>query len=173
MKYAIVYSSRTGNTAALAQALRERLPAEDCVYFGPPGETIPAAELVFAGFWTDKGVCDEAASAFLKTLGDQKVFLLGTAGFGGGGAYFEQILSRVKALLAPSVVVVGTFLCQGRMPTAVLARYEAMLTQGGDTDRVRGMIENYHAAASHPDPQDLERLCQTAQQALNTCRENG
>ena len=36
MSYAIVYSSRTGNTAMLAQAVREALPQEDCRYFGAP-----------------------------------------------------------------------------------------------------------------------------------------
>ena len=33
MSYAIVYSSRTGNTAQLAQAVREALPQEGCSYF--------------------------------------------------------------------------------------------------------------------------------------------
>ena len=36
MSYAIVYSSRTGNTAQLAQAIKEALPQEDCLYFGQP-----------------------------------------------------------------------------------------------------------------------------------------
>ena len=34
MRYAIVYSSVTGNTALLAQAIRETLPWETCCYFG-------------------------------------------------------------------------------------------------------------------------------------------
>ena len=36
MSYAIVYSSVTGNTALLAQAIRETLPWETCCYFGAP-----------------------------------------------------------------------------------------------------------------------------------------
>ena len=34
MRYAIVYSSPTGNTALLAQAIREALPQAECLYFG-------------------------------------------------------------------------------------------------------------------------------------------
>lgn len=34
MSYAIVFSSKTGNTALLAQTLREQLPQTDCCYFG-------------------------------------------------------------------------------------------------------------------------------------------
>lgn len=33
MSYSIVYSSRTGNTALLAQAIREALPQEECGSF--------------------------------------------------------------------------------------------------------------------------------------------
>ena len=36
MSYAIVYSSRTGNTELLARAIQSALPAEDCLYFGGP-----------------------------------------------------------------------------------------------------------------------------------------
>ena len=46
MSYAIVYTSLTGNTARLAEALRAALPAEDCLYFGaptrPPWPPIPS-----------------------------------------------------------------------------------------------------------------------------------
>ena len=59
MKYAIVYSSRTGNTELLAQRLRDSLPKEDCLYVGPPNKEALAAEKLYVGFWTDKGTCDE------------------------------------------------------------------------------------------------------------------
>ena len=36
MSYAIVFSSKTGNTALLAQTLQEQLPQADCCYFGAP-----------------------------------------------------------------------------------------------------------------------------------------
>ena len=84
MSYAIVFSSRTGNTALLAQSIRDTLPG-DCLYFGTPDPKALEAETVYVGFWTDKGSCDESIAQFLKTLTNQKVFLFGTAGFGGFG----------------------------------------------------------------------------------------
>ena len=86
MRYAVVYSSRTGNTEQLAQAVREALPGQECLYFGPPDEAALEAQTVYAGFWTDKGSCDEEMARFLKRLTDQRVFLFGTAGFGGAPA---------------------------------------------------------------------------------------
>ena len=70
MKYAIVYSSKTGNTAALADRLHDILPHEHCVYFGDTSHYSPelGADLIFAGFWTDKGSCDDRTRLFLKNL---------------------------------------------------------------------------------------------------------
>ena len=94
MRYAIVYSSPTGNTALLAQAIREALPQAGCLYFGGPDPKALEAETVYVGFWTDKGTCDAQTAGFLQTLTNQRVVLFGTAGFGGAPAYFAQILDR-------------------------------------------------------------------------------
>lgn len=154
MSYAIVYSSRTGNTAQLAQAVREALPQEGCSYFGEPHAEALSADTIYVGFWTDKGTCDEQTAHFLQGLTQQKVFLFGTAGFGGAPAYFEQILGRVKANLAAGVEVMGTYMCQGKMPQVVRDRYEAM----EDSLRRTAMLENFDRALSHPDQGDLEAL---------------
>ena len=58
MSYAIVFSSKTGNTALLAQTLREQLPQTDCCYFGAPDAAALAADTLYVGFWTDKGKAD-------------------------------------------------------------------------------------------------------------------
>lgn len=154
MSYSIVYSSRTGNTALLAQTIRDTLPASDCVYFGVPDAKALAVDTIYAGFWTDKGTCDEQVAQFLQSLNGQKVFLFGTAGFGGAPAYFEQILNRVRENLPETTELIGSYMCQGKMPAAVRARYEAM----EDNPRRAAMIENFDRALSHPDAQDLDAL---------------
>ena len=154
MSYAIVYSSPTGNTAMLAQTIRETLPQAECCYFGEPDDQALSAKRIYVGFWTDKGTCDEQTARFLERLTDQQVFLFGTAGFGGAAAYFDQILSRVKEKLGPEVKVIGTYMCQGKMSPAVRRRYEAM----EDSPRRTAMLENFDKAVSHPDAQDLAQL---------------
>ena len=152
MKQIILYDSATGNTEYLAKALSHALPNVPC---GPVGSLdCSKAELVYLGFWTDKGTCDEPTARFLQSLTDQKVFLFGTAGFGGAPAYFQQILDRVKANQAPGVQVTGTYMCQGKMPQAVRDRYAAM----EESPRRTAMLENFDQALSHPDQEDLARL---------------
>ncbi len=154
MSYAIVYSSRTGNTALLAQALKEALPQGNCLYCGAPDAKALTAQTIYVGFWTDKGTCDAATAQFLQSLTHHQVFLFGTAGFGGNDAYFAQILDRVQALLPQGAECIGSYMCQGKMPQSVRDRYQGM----EDSPRRTAMLENFDRALSHPDDADLLRL---------------
>lgn len=157
MKYAVIYSSRTGNTAMLAETVREALGQEECTFFGTPdaaGEGVEEAEIIFAGFWTDKGNCSGDMAEFLKGLSGRKIFLFGTAGFGENQAYFDRILTNVRSHLDSSNTVVGTWMCQGKMPGAVRRRYEQM----EDQQKAARMIANFDAALAHPSREDLAGL---------------
>ena len=46
-KYSIVYSSLTGNTRMLADAIHEALPQEECEYFGVSDTVIHSSELLY------------------------------------------------------------------------------------------------------------------------------
>lgn len=156
MTYAVVYSSITGNTKRLAEAVREVLPANQCLYFGPPDMEVQKEDMLFVGFWTDKGGCDETVAAFLRSLEHKKVALFGTAGFGGEQSYYNEIASRVGALLPRNCTMEGSFLCQGKMPGSVKRRYQAILADKPEDEKLRSMIENFDRAASHPDAEDID-----------------
>ena len=159
MTYSIVYSSKTGNTKMLADALHQALPADDCLYFGAPDAQALAAERIYIGFWTDKGTCDAETAAFLAQLTQQEIFLFGTCGFGGGVAYFEQILARVRDLLPESVQLVGSYLCPGKMPQSVRDRYVRIAEEEpAKRSHMQKMIFNFDCALSHPDASDLQAL---------------
>ncbi|HCX92754.1 MAG TPA: hypothetical protein DGZ34_08800, partial [Lachnospiraceae bacterium] len=52
--------------------------------------TVPSSELLYIGFWTDKGNADNETLTLLSTLKNRRIFLFGTAGFGGSDAYFQK-----------------------------------------------------------------------------------
>lgn len=159
-KYAILFSSKTGNTRILADAIRAALPEEDCEFFGEAGGEIPEAKTVYLGFWTDKGNADEAALNVLKNLRNKNVFLFGTAGFGVEDAYFQRVLNNVKASMDESNTLAGEFMCQGKMQQAVRDRYVKMKEQPDAAPNLDQMIDNFDRALSHPDAADLEHLRQ-------------
>ena len=76
MSYAIVFSSKTGNTELLADTLHNYLPQAECYYFGIPNPAAMEADTLYVGFWTDKGKADESSSDFLKQLRGNRCFCL-------------------------------------------------------------------------------------------------
>ena len=158
MSYAIVFSSKTGNTRLLADTLRASLPQNECTYFGAPASEALEAETLYIGFWTDKGKADADTLDFLKQLRGKRVFLFGTAGFGGSAPYFEKILAATRKALDGSNTVIGSFMCQGKMPQSVRERYVKMKEQPEHPANVDALIENFDRALSHPDADDLKKL---------------
>ena len=79
-KYSIIFSSLTGNTKKLADTIRAVLPAEDCDYFGAPKAEELHSEILYIGFWTDKGNADSATLELLSKLRDKKGFSIRDGG---------------------------------------------------------------------------------------------
>ena len=157
-RYAILFSSVTGNTKELADVIRETLPEEKCDFFGGVENQEPTADMLYIGFWTDKGNADNATLELLSKLRNKKIFLFGTAGFGGSAAYFQKILNRAACSIDASNSVVGSYMCQGKMPSSVRERYMKMKDPPEHPTNVDALIENFDRALSHPDEMDLERL---------------
>ena len=65
-RYSILFSSMTGNTKELADAIREILPEETLDHFGLCKDADPQSEILYIGFWTDKGTADEATTTEIK-----------------------------------------------------------------------------------------------------------
>lgn len=165
MAYSVVFSSQTGNTELIARRIRKTMGEDGCIYFGAPEEA-PAeagkADVVFAGTWTDKGTATPEMDAFLKSLDGRRVFLFGTCGFGESEEYFNQVLTHIREDLPASCEVVGSFMCQGKMPAAVRTRYEGMLAAAEpaspEARRAQLFLDNYDKALAHPNADDLRIL---------------
>ena len=156
--YSIVFSSLTGNTKKLADTIYETLPKDKCDYFGENDSKIPPSDLLYIGFWTDKGNADNKTLELLSQLKNKKIFLFGTAGFGGSDAYFKKILGQVKQSIDASNVIIGEYMCQGKMPQSVRDRYIKMKENPEHPANLDVLIKNFDCALSHPDTRDLEEL---------------
>lgn len=156
--YSIIFSSPTGNTRLLADAIRDALPEENCNYFGVSENADTQSDILFIGFWTDKGTADKATLDLLEKLKNKRIFLFGTAGFGGDEEYFKEILANTKKSISDSNITVGEYMCQGKMPQTVRERYIKMKSLPNPAPNLDMLIENFDRALSHPDENDLKRL---------------
>ena len=165
-KYSIIYSSKTGNIQKLAETIQNILPKDNCQYYGTV-EKAPKnlSNLLYIGFWTEKGTVSMEMIEFLKQLKNKKIFLFGTAGYGGSQNYFEGIIKNVKKNIDSSSTLIGTFMCQGKMPLSVKERYKKMQEQNNSSLKIDQLIANFDKALSHPDAADLKKL---EEQILNS-----
>lgn len=161
-RYSIIYSSRTGNTKKLAEAIYNVLPQNSCDYYGKVDKIEDElSEVLYIGFWTEKGDADLQTIEFLKQLKNKKIFLFGTAGYGESEKYFKNIVDNVKKNIDSSNTIIGTFMCQGKMPLSVLERYKRMKEQKSFMFNIDNLIANFDKALSHPNENDIKKLEKT------------
>ena len=166
MKIAIVFDSNTGNTKKIDTCIKEACSNEDIIYFGSP-KNIESVDLVFIGTWVDKGTCSKKIQDFIDSLSNQKVAFFATAGFGQSSEYFENLAKRFDALVNPNNQIIGHFFCQGKMPIAVRNRYVEMIKEHPDDKQLQVSIDNFDAALSHPDKNDLDKAKEFTLEMIN------
>lgn len=157
MKTLVVYSSLTGNTKKVAEAVAQAAPGCEL----HPVESAPAPDgfdVVAVGYWVDKGMPDERARAYMDTIHGKKVALFGTLGAWPDSEHAMDCKRKSEAAVgAPERgnTVLGSFICQGRVDPNIVA---AMRKMAGDihpmTPERKARLEE---AAKHPDGEDCAR----------------
>ena len=142
MKSLVLWSSRTGNTKAVAQAIYDALPGEKTIREeGREGKDLSSYDLVFVGFWGYRRGADPVAQRTLASLEGKKVAIFATAGTWPDSDAAKSYLANAAALLPESSTCAGTFICQGRVHSFHIRK------------------RNEHAEEVHPmTPERLARL---------------
>jgi flavodoxin len=157
MKTLVVYSSLTGNTKQVGEAVAAELSADL-----KPVEDSPAADgydLVAVGTWIDKGSADAKAVGYIKGLKNQKVAFFVTLGADPKSEHAAKCLDKIAALLDKSNEHVGSFICQGKIDPKLIERMNQMFAgkeHAGNPHAPGAERDARHKKAStHPDEQDL------------------
>lgn len=101
--YSIIFSSVTGNTEKLADTIHETLPQDMCDYFGGNELQVPESDLLYIGFWTDKGNADNKTLELLSKLKNKKIFCLEQPASVEVTHILAKFLSRSDNLLIPAM----------------------------------------------------------------------
>lgn len=154
MRTLIVYSSLTGNTRKVAEAIKEAF-GEDADIF--PVEEKPPADgynLIAAGFWVDRGTADKKAQEYITGLRNKKVALFATLGAYPDSEHARQSMANAVSLLDDSNQFIGSFICQGKI-TPKLAEQFKKLPEGHPHAMTPERAARHREAAKHPDEADL------------------
>ncbi len=157
MNSLVVYSSLTGNTRKVAEAIAEALPTPCDLASAREMPPAQKYDFIAVGFWADRGGPDPLAAQYLKTMNGKCVGLFMTLGADPDSDHARDVMARAEALI-PDCEVMGTFACQGKVDPALVERMREKFKDAppdhphADTPERRARLAE---AAKHPDDGDL------------------
>ena len=167
MKSIVIYSSLTGNTKQVAESITSVLPAgTPCVSMKELPSDLSSYDLVFAGFWGDKGTANKEARDVLGTLHNPYIALFATAGVPPQMAHAKESLINASKCLPDGVEPVGTFICQGKVDPKVIEMMYKMFPKGHSHGQSADRDERHKQAAVHPNEDDFKAAQDFAQHIL-------
>jgi flavodoxin len=152
VKTLVAYSSLTGNTRRVAEAIFASLKGDKAIL--PISEAGDGAgfERIIIGFWVDKGDANEEALAFIEKLKGKALGVFATLGADPTSEHAKKCLDGVLArLLAKGNEVKASFICRGAIDPVLIERVKAKW--GGQAPQAR--VDSWTEAASHPDEKDF------------------
>ncbi|MDO5725138.1 MAG: flavodoxin family protein [Tissierellia bacterium] len=155
MKILITYSSKTGNTKKVAEAIATVVEGADILDI-KENPNFDDYDAVIVGYWADRGKADPLADKFLPNIKDKVCGVFATLGAYPDSDHAKDIINYGKNLLEENGnKVISTFICQGKIDPALTERFKDL-----PKDHPHYMDEarrkRHEEAAKHPDEKDLE-----------------
>jgi flavodoxin len=150
MKSLIVYSSQSGNTKKLAQAVYESLTGSKEMVAVAEAPDPAGYDFVALGFWLQAGKPDPKSADYLGKVGKKPLFLFATHGAAAGSDHARNAMNQARSL-APEADIVGTYSCQGEVNPKVLEKARSK-------PEPPAWINDAGYAPGHPDEADIEVL---------------
>lgn len=157
MKTIVVYSTRTGNTKKVAEAIAAALPPGTPCQPLADEPDLTAYDCVFLGFWVDRGTANQEAQDVIRTLKNDHICLFATLGANPKSEHAASSLKQAEALLPDGKAADGTFICQGAVDPKVIEMMYKKFPAGSPHGRSPERDALHAEAAKHPDAADLSQ----------------
>ena len=184
MSTVVIYTSQSGNTAKVADAIYDAIPDKDkeiTTIENWNGKT--DADTWYVGFWINRGTCGLDVCDLLDRLSGKRIALFATCGMHDENGYFDSIRSSCSVWVPDDAQYLGFYLCQGKMPMAVRRRYEEKKEELKERENspdgkmsveeaarrekeLERLIANFDNALLHPDDEDLKNAAVFAEKCL-------
>lgn len=150
-KWAVIYSSVTGNTRTIAEAIAEQAGDADVFRVQDAPEDLSGYDVVALGYWLRLGQPDPLMLKYLPKVRDAQVVFFQTHGTSPTSEHAITSFARAGYNLGPGCTILGTFGCRGKINPAMLAKRK----NAGPDDPHGGpkSMERWKLASTHPDAQ--------------------
>lgn len=153
MKMACIYSSKTGNTRMVAEAVHQVMPEGTLLTAVESAPDPDEFDFIALGFWVDKGTANARMLKYMERINNKKIGLFGTLGAYPDSEHAKNVIKDVTERLEGNDIV-DSFMCQGKIDPNLL---EAMKNIPGHTmtEERKARIEE---AKKHPNEEDLDNV---------------
>jgi len=174
MDVLIIYSSVTGNTEKIANAIAEKckelkhsttlISSEE---FAKKQNLLHNFDLIGIGFWVDKGTVDRKSIEVIKKLKNKNIFLFATSGARPETKHIEKVKEKVLKLSSGNKIK-GLFISQGAIAQYLIERRKEKMKNSGFSNLE---LENYIAktkeSQKHPTQNDIQNCKKFAEKMCN------
>lgn len=159
MKILVAYSSLTGNTKKVAQAINEVVQGELISINDNPNPN--DYDAVIVGYWADRGKADKLADAFLKKVFRKPCGVFATLGAYPDSEHANDVINYgITSLESNQCLVLSSFICQGKINPLLTKKFENL-----EPEHPHYMTEarrkRHEDSKTHPDENDLKMAKKT------------
>lgn len=149
----IAYSSKTGNTKKIGQAISEVVQADLVDIAEEPD--IENYENIIVGYWIDKGKANKEADDFMKKIKGKNCGVFATLGAEADSDHAKEALDYGVGLLEKDNRILAKFICRGKIDPALTEMMKNL-----PDDHPHGWTEDrakrHETASKHPNEADLQ-----------------
>jgi len=151
MKSLVVYSSQTGNTKKIAEAVFETLDSEKEIFSIDQAPDPSGYDFIALGFWLMAGKPDPKAQEYLPKINSgQSLFLFATHGARSDSDHVKNAVNFAKSLVSKAEFA-GSFTCQGELSSKIKEKIRSKPAPPP-------WLEDAPPADGHPDDADIAAL---------------
>lgn len=167
MEAAIVYSTITGNSKMLADAVYQNI--EGCTEprnIKDVDDTfLNAYDTFIFCYWCRRGTADTTTIDLLEKISGKKIVMLGTLGAYPDSPHGEKLKERVGELVEKSNCLLGNFICQGKIDPARTEK-RLKIPKGEPHYLDEEGYKRHLESRKHPDKNDLHNAVAAVKEAL-------
>lgn len=155
MKTLVAYSTKTGNTKKVAEAINEVIDGSEIKNIDDINNL--DYDLVIVGAWIDKGTANKEAIDFIEKLENKKVAFFFTLGAYPDSDHAKDCVKRIEELfIKNNNELIGHYLCQGAVDPKLIEfmkkQFPVDHPHGPNPERIKRWTD----ASTHPNLEDLE-----------------
>lgn len=114
MKVQVIYSSKSGGTKKVANAIFNGIDVEQkTIHDLKDGAPALDGDIILLGYWVNEGGPNDEMKQFMQTVKGKAVGVFCTLGYYADSAYAHQTVAAGLKLVQDNNDIIGTYVCNG------------------------------------------------------------